>query len=431
MAAPISSVRVLVWRAGAAHDLGDLSSPPAGAALKLAVEERHAIWLDIGIANDALGWFEGSVPPWTSMDRPTLDWWRAQEIIERMAGAMEAGDPTRHKDWLGFLELAPHVYAQGIGRLAKELFEGYSIPLHVRLLPAVGFVAAESSSGAIPHFWALRTNIAVIDDLLITIRLPDLLCAGAPTPAMRAPQRDITPPARFLPNPLKTSAADLGEAIGLHQAATTRAIADSLRGTLREIEARHGAQGGDVVGQNGVTALDELKQISELVQQVDRQLSRLLRRLGRYGEWSDSPLREVSLRYHFAVDETRSLQTDVRLSLDVTSNRIAEADRYERERFQFVAAALASVFLIPTLIAAIYGANVDFPGKERTSGFVALGLFVVGCASGGWLLISEAWARRWVPTRREDSGLRQRIVMVAAFFTGAVAATLLSLFTRA
>jgi hypothetical protein len=396
----------------------------------LAVTEGHAVWLDIGIGSDDLGWFEGSVAPWTALDRPTLDWWTGLKVIERLGNALDSGGPGRHADWLGFLELVPHLYSQGIARIAKERFGTYAVPDEVRLIPTVGFVAAPSSS-TVPRFWTLRTNVAVLDDLLITTRLPDLMCDGERIRATRDPKADITPPRRFLPDPMRTSAMDLGEAIALHQAATTRAIADNLRIALRDIEEHYAERGVDDVRAGGQSSLDHLKQTSELVLQVDRQLSRLLRRLGRYGELPDSPLSEVRLRYHFAVDEMRSLQGDVRLALDVGSNRIAEADRHERERFQFVAAALASVFLIPTLIAAIYGANVDFPGKERTSGFVALAFFVLGCAGGGWLLISEAWARRWVPIRREEGSLRQRVTIVGAMFFGAIGATLISLFTRA
>lgn len=75
------------------------------------------------------------------------------------------------------------------------------------------------------------------------------------------------------------------------------------------------------------------------------------------------PMRFVHYRY--ALDEIRGFDDDCDLIREIAIARISQRERAEQDRFQFVAAFLASLILIPTLVAAIYGADVKLPGAGR------------------------------------------------------------------
>jgi hypothetical protein len=90
----------------------------------------------------------------------------------------------------------------------------------------------------------------------------------------------------------------------------------------------------------------------------------------------------MAVRYRFALDELRSLEGNSRLA----SQAIAHA---ERERFERVAATLASVFLLPTLFASIYGANVALPAKNNWWGFAVLTATIVVLGLLGWVLMRK------------------------------------------
>ena len=54
------------------------------------------------------------------------------------------------------------------------------------------------------------------------------------------------------------------------------------------------------------------------------------------------------------------------------------------------------MILIPTLVAAVYGANVELPARGSWDGFFALLLFIVAFAAAGGLGFRLAWSRGWV-----------------------------------
>jgi hypothetical protein len=190
------------------------------------------------------------------------------------------------------------------------------------------------------------------------------------------------------------------------------------------------------------SALARVAELTQIVQVADRQLSRLLRRLGSYGEETpaeraaaagdeetpsqraapadgeETPAQRAAAadarrhakrrrdmvaqaahdlrqRYRYAVDEMRSLNIELAALRDRETARLAAKQKEDRERFQFIAALVGSAILIPTLVAGIFGANVEVPGKGKWTGFAALLLFIVAFAAGGAWMIDAAWRRRW------------------------------------
>jgi hypothetical protein len=433
--------------------LDDLESTEAQERLKLVALRRDPIWLELGLpdatelgggawALRASEWFEGSLDAWESMDVPLVDWDPVAPILDSM-GVETPETPTQHSASLEsrLLEALPHLYARGVSRTAHQV--SADLP-GLRLFPTVGFVAEQGSTET-PEFWTIRTSVGMIRDCLITIRLPDLLCAGvAGDPIYRSGIRQFDLPRRYLPPGPGVTADDLAEAIAVHQAATTRAVADRIRAPLREIEQQSLAlerrsearrQEGTPSRQQGVgddqvetasQALGRVMRMTETVYQLDRQVSRLLRRLGSSGDSDRLIPQDVKLRYTYALDEIHSLAETARLARDAVIRRMSTEEQETREQFHLIAAILASAILIPGLVAAIYGANVELPADNSWPGFFALLLFVLGFAGCGLWAVNRAWSGDWVLWLRSQRGRRTTASLALLAIAAAIAIAVLS-----
>ncbi len=71
-----------------------------------------------------------------------------------------------------------------------------------------------------------------------------------------------------------------------------------------------------------------------------------------------------------------------------------------RARFQFIAALLASVVLIPTLIAGIFGANFDVPASKDPAGFPVFLAVLFTLAVIAFVTLWMAQSQDWSPRRR-------------------------------
>jgi Mg2+ and Co2+ transporter CorA len=411
------------------------------------------MWLELGLpdatelgggawALRASEWFEGSLDAWESMDVPVVDWGPVSPVLHAIG--LEAPEtPTHHSASFEsrLLEALPHLYARGVGWTAHRISADLSA---VRLFPTVGFVAKQGNTES-PEFWTVRASVGVIRECVITIRLPDLLCAGvAGDPTYRSGMREFELPSRYLPPGPRVTADDFAEAIALHQAATTRAVADRIRGPLREIEQqslalerrsearRHEGtpsrkQGvGDDRTETASQALGKVMRMTETVYQLDRQVSRLLRRFGSYGDSDRLIPQDVKLRYTYALDEIHSLADTARLARDAVTRRMSTEEQETREQFHLIAAILASAILIPGLVAAIYGANVELPADNSWPGFFALLLFVLGFAGLGLWAVNRAWSSDWVLWLRSQRGRRVTAVLALLALAAAIAIAVLS-----
>ncbi|MGN6201859.1 MAG: CorA family divalent cation transporter [Solirubrobacterales bacterium] len=125
---------------------------------------------------------------------------------------------------------------------------------------------------------------------------------------------------------------------------------------------------------------------------------------------------------------------EAKAAADQRARHLAEAERRQaaeaeqREREQRLArsiALLASVLLIPTLVASIFGANVDLPQEHTTSGTELMFATMIGLGAVSYMLLRE-----FDPTRERPSwGRRALPLLLAVLSLSAAVSIALGLFT--
>lgn len=391
----------------------DLLQHPDAAA---ASRSTRPMWIELHLelSDENYDWFEGSISPWKQVDRPEVEWEpEARELLK----IADLTAPDREQRPTGFetrvLSLLPHLYSLGVNRVLQELQLDEKEAAKVELFPLVGFAPHEDEKIS---FETLRMNVAVIDEVIVTIRLPNLVCPPSAEPRALRTAGPLNVPPRFLPA-WDASALDVAEEVARHQAATTRALADEVRRDLQRVleDAAAMSSHTDALTGDARLALEQgilsqFAQLSRIAEMADRQLARLLRRMGSYGEETEKlEPADIRRRYGYALDEVRTLGREI---VSARDRHLARADterQAEREQFQFIAALVGSSILIPTLIAGIFGANVWVPGEAHAEGFVALIAFILAFATGGTWLIDRSWKRRWRP----PPGLRPTFGVIA------------------
>ena len=428
-------VRVVTWSHGRPHpiDGGDLETTSAREVLA----RERPLWLQLALPrlSDAeQSWFEGSVDPWIDVERPEVSWAGVEPVLEHVGLLQQELD----EDEARLLRRLPYVFERGVARTAREVWGS---------APAIGSVPADRArpprffagvaflpvAGDDAHcFWTVRLTLAAIRNVVVTVRLPDLRWDDEKADFAYCPGGPLDVPGRFFPLADDIGAEDIADGIALHLASTAREVTKRIRPELMSIERRWARSDDKATSAVRGTALADARHvtnITETLYQLDRQVSRLLRRFGPEGT-DDRPALHVpsgiAQRYRFALDELRSLEADCRLASDAAARAINEQEREDRERFHLVAAMLASAILIPTLVATVYGANVKLPAEQTPRGFIALMLFIVACAFAGWLVISEWWQRAWGPDDeqpRSPARVAAAVVAVAAFAAGVLEVT--------
>jgi CorA-like Mg2+ transporter protein len=365
-----------------------------------AIAGGHPAWVQLALPRLSpleQSWFEGSVDPWQDVDAPEVDWTPVEPVLEAVGIAASALD--RHEQRL--LERLPYVYGRGVARVAREVWGTQSrAPARLRFFPTVAF--RPMGHGDQPRFWTVRMTVGVIRNVVVTVRLPDLYWDKDAKEFDYEPGGPLEVARRFFPVADDLTADDVAEAIGLQQASTARAVSERVRTRLTEIER---ASRDEVVTGTRATRKTDLENARHVIEmtdnlyQLDRQLERLLRRieLDAFDVKGRSISSDIAIRYRFALDELRSLEGNGRLASQAITHAIATADQAEHERFEFIAAVLASVILVPTLVASIYGANVALPAQDSWRGFIALMLFIIAFALIGLFSISKVLPRRGMP----------------------------------
>jgi hypothetical protein len=452
---------------------------------------------------------EGSQPVWSDDDEPVVSWVHLTPVL-KCVGLDDPGErPVNGDPRTAALRVLSRVYSRGVYRTAREVWPDDRVAddddkTLVRLFPIIGFrrsdeptmerlrkasddgepaarrvrpkdiigdTSVEHGDGETgeagetatarqledlteqelmelaPEFWVYRANVGVVDNVAITIQLPDLRFGGrlVEEPAYEVDEDDrVDLPERFLPFRQPT-AVEIAEGIALHQAASARDAAEKLRAELGVIEKIAGdAQAGDVGVRRArqerrdrsLALYTALLDMEKTIDQLDRQISRLLRRYGSFGdeptaaftesEMEDPAARvapsEVKLRYRYGLEEIRSLRDDTRLTEAALQAEMSAREARDRDRFEIGAALLGALVLIPTLVAGLYGANVDFPGREH-----ALGLWILvatlGFASAMVALaMAFAWTRQWDPlsTMANEKSIPKTMGWVAAISLAAL-----------
>jgi Mg2+ and Co2+ transporter CorA len=366
-------------------------------------EGERPVWVQLALPElrrTEQEWFEGSVNPWRQTQAPQLDWSDVDPVLERVG--LAPASLSLHERRL--LRSLPFVYGRGVARVAREVW-GRQAPAQLRFFPSVAFHPIKKQKPSDPpRFWTVRMTVGVIRNVVVTVRLPDLWWDDESEEFHYRPGDRLVVAERFFPGVDDLSADDVAEAIALQHATTARTVSYEVRTELTKIERKWRMDVASVTRSSrddAIAAMRKVIEITDGVYQLDRQIERLLRRFEPNGagttERATPP--EVAARYHFALDELRSLEGNGRLASQALRQAITTGEQEDRERFHFVAAVLASVILFPTLVASIYGANVKLPAEESWPGFIGLMLFIVASAIAGPYLIAESVRRKWAPQR--------------------------------
>ena len=105
----------------------------------------------------------------------------------------------------------------------------------------------------------------------------------------------------------------------------------------------------------------------------------------------------ATLRHFALVEEQKVLAEEHKALAEQQKDRAEEQkarDEEQHERLQRGFQLVASILLVPTLIAGIYGANTLLPGGGHWSGFIAMVTLMVLGSGGTYIALSRAGARR-------------------------------------
>jgi hypothetical protein len=117
-----------------------------------------------------------------------------------------------------------------------------------------------------------------------------------------------------------------------------------------------------------------------------------------------SPVPALDMFWKWAGDvEDEAKRAVQRLSGLISSQQVvlAQRQRLDVERFQRVVTLVGAAVLVPGLIAGIFGANVDFPGRETSTAFWAMLLLMGAGGVGSYALLRSIELGYW-------AGLAQR-----------------------
>lgn len=424
--------------------LDDLCSTATHALLHTTATAGGTIWMEAsleGLEDPYREWFEGSFDVWESIPNPRVDWTSMDSVLEKIGlQAPALGNSENEKAPTQFLRAIPYVYTRGLfgtirdalsdDEVAKRMGRHSRVDGRLTAFPAIGFHAPADTGLSPDSYVAIRSVVAVVRQLVLTVRLPNLICEPGLEPRPASASHSLEVPKRFFPLRRMPGAREVAEAIGLHQATTARAIANKMRRDLQDAERtarklnpadpttkrrRQPEQRLEAVG-----AGQRTDRMAEMAQRLDRQISQLLRRYG--DRFDDAPKvarelvpAEVKGRYGFARDDVRQLQDDCRLASQVVRGEVSVYDDSQRESLQFIAALLASVVLLPTLIAGIFGVNLGVPGKKSTEGFFAFVVAIVLLGGVGYSALSKAREYHWSPPLAE---LRWQIAGAIGIMSG-------------
>jgi Mg2+ and Co2+ transporter CorA len=395
--------RIVAWNDGLPSVVaeGDLRSE----SIERAVVTGQPIWVQLvlpWLSEDQQAWFEGSVDPWQELEEPELDWTGVHGVLDAVGLGRFALEPHERR----LLERLPYLYGRGVARVAREVWGARSdAPAQLRFFPTVAF-RPKTEQPDPPRFWTVRATVGVIRNVVVTVRLPDLWWNDERECFDYSPGGPLDVAKRFFPTTDDVTADDVAEAIGLQQASTARAVSESIRTRLTKIERASRREVGSGAHRDRKAKHENARRVIDMTDtlyQLDRQLERLLRRveLNASDVVGQSSSSDIAVRYRFALDELRSLEGNGRLA----SETIRAAKRAEREHFEFVAAIVASVILVPTLVATIYGANVKLPAKDSWAGFAALVGCIVACVVLALFLV-----RKVLPGRDAEGATVLRVM---------------------
>jgi|SRR5665811_957160 len=425
-------------------------TPSDRKALAAAVERKNTVWIETKLdemTEKQRQWLEGEFDVWRELPTPEIDWTPTSDLLDLVhlepPGVNRGADDSAEARLLRSL---PFAYTRGTFGTIRDAFDDERIGSGlsgaargdpVTVFPTTGFIPFDGRiEDQDDWYTVLHATVAVVGRIVISIRLPDRFCPERPERSIRYLEQLIPSNVlmRFLPLRRMASGREVAEAIGMHQATTARAVAGQIRTRLKEAEvkaaaldaddskATGGSRGRSAVRQNEAKeATRKVDRLAEIAQLLNRDLATILRRIG--GKVPDAgpevrelAPREVKRRYRFALDNVHTLQEDCRLAAQIVRQSISTYEQSQREHFQFIAALLASIVLVPTLIAGVFGTNLQVPAQDDPAGFPIFLATIAGLAAIGYLTVRTARRHDWQPPREQLwLAMLAALAIVAAF----------------
>jgi hypothetical protein len=401
-----------------------------GLAELRARADDGTVWLETELETEESiveQWFEGNFDVWSSRANPEVQWDQLGPVLEALGLPTPTATSTSeaHGDEAVFMRAIPYGFVRGVfgtvrdGVPDEDSATRLSTKADRQLLtafPTVGFRplygSPENDANA---YRMLRTIVGVVGKVVITVRLPDRIFAASDDGGGRKPEKmaRLVLPRRFLPLHRMPSSRDLAEAIGIHQANTVRAVVGRIGTRLHVLEeqARDLAD-PDHRTQAGATEMcavirtggKETDAHAEVAQQLERKIGQVLRRLGGAADAPKAAKEmapaEVARLYGLALHEISNLQNSCRLTTEVIDKALADHEQRQSRQFQMVATALASIILVPTLIAAIFGASVTVPSEKSGIAFPILVAVIIILTAISYIALRKAQDRDWVVSKR-------------------------------
>ena len=124
-------------------------------------------------------------------------------------------------------------------------------------------------------------------------------------------------------------------------------------------------------------------------------------------EWQPAHEPFVSIAVDMLWESLRDVAVDAReavarLSGLIASQSVVVAQRQaaETERFQRLLTLVGTTVLVPGLVAAVFGANVDFPGRDTLDGFWAMLCFMIASGAAAYALLRSLEQGLWTRLAR-------------------------------
>ena len=385
--------------------------------LRAARLAKHPVWVEFELSRGWPDWYRS----WEEFDRPMVKWDQVEPLLRCLGlPSPEATEPAADALPREVLRVLPFIYELGAARAFGEIRASDKIE-RGRSFAAAGFevVGKEASGDSHFGFRPVCLNIASVDNLVFT--MPQRRLADESTALPLRVEADLSGPPplqvplRYLPaSGQEVTANDVVDGIALYLGATCEWVVESAQDSLAEVEAtffREVTQTAptELAREDGAAgrleaAFSNLQELGAGMRRIGRELALILQRVpaGSRGSGNREATARVEQRYENALKKVDELQMQLRLAGETMASalttqqfviaekhrRLDEERRTEGEKLQRAGTVLASLILVPGLVAAIYGANVPVPGRDHPQGVMAMLLFMLGGGLLTWALFT-------------------------------------------
>jgi hypothetical protein len=222
-------------------------------------------------------------------------------------------------------------------------------------------------------------------------------------PATRSPGQTLL--VRLFDADVRRDSGDLGVLGVLQLTKSFPAVLGQLEVDVDELEGRHLSGFDDPTQRRPPGAAPESQwiELTHVLRTFDRHAASMLRYGGRFDLTHDEETRKgVTRQYREAHERLRGLRQDARDTMDSIAGLYAARDQRRADYTRKTLERLTAAVLVPSLVAAFFGANsIELPreGVEETALLLAI-MALAGIAS--FLLLESV--RRRASARRADSG---------------------------